>query len=698
MRSPGRPAYCQLDDTTITKFPDMDPSSHSTRCVLLAVLALTLLGSSTPIGSDGTSLKVKDLYPELKSMSADRDGDGLQDQEEAAYGTNPLEPDTDKDGLSDGFEVRPGLPAYSVLEDLDPRHADLIVYFRWRDVPRFDGYDVAEWVLRAKDFFATLDADNPDGRLGMNMVPIFGGTVPAIEVDTRTGADLAQAYMPAELRGYAHWIEVYPGGRGQTPAVPGNNSSCGSDGTWRTIIHELGHQLGLGHRGFRTEHDHPLNPLYPSLMSYRYSYSMAGSGEKIDLSHGLFRDVHLKETDISEHLPGFYPHQLGFLTEAPFNYRLRSTEGDRGTFIDWNRDGVFGQSHYRCDINQYGSIHTAVYCGPAEVNVASGGVCAVSNGDSFYLLWPKNSAGAAAKETDLATDPGEVYIWNNTDRQAVRLTDRIARGPVSAVLHHSDWLYVAVPVTDGTQLLQFSNLRVGACIATGTVPRAADSRFIPHAASVKTQLVSAGDKVLLLSWSPGAGIGYRKCGDRRETGPERHLTGTSIVDIGACWHPDSAHLCFASTRAGGRLELKRYTFSLDSLVLVGSEPIGLSWDASRTRKRPALAYAKLNTAMPGAIYVYYKAENDTGVFCSRQVRDRSYNGGWEEVFLDGVDAASNITVASRKDDILLAYRNKDGQVRAMYNASGIEDQEMWDFDDVDHIRNMGLRESLAVAW
>ena len=36
----------------------------------------------------------------------DSDGDGLTDDEEAEYGTDPYDPDTDKDGLSDGEEVK----------------------------------------------------------------------------------------------------------------------------------------------------------------------------------------------------------------------------------------------------------------------------------------------------------------------------------------------------------------------------------------------------------------------------------------------------------------------------------------------------------------------------------------------------------------------------------------------------------------
>ncbi len=44
--------------------------------------------------------------PVLSGGDIDSDGDGLLDREEPTYGTDPYDPDTDKDGLTDGQEVR----------------------------------------------------------------------------------------------------------------------------------------------------------------------------------------------------------------------------------------------------------------------------------------------------------------------------------------------------------------------------------------------------------------------------------------------------------------------------------------------------------------------------------------------------------------------------------------------------------------
>lgn len=54
--------------------------------------------------TDDTGTVDPDTAPDL-GQDKDSDQDGLLDSQEAVYGTNPYNPDTDKDGLSDGVEV-----------------------------------------------------------------------------------------------------------------------------------------------------------------------------------------------------------------------------------------------------------------------------------------------------------------------------------------------------------------------------------------------------------------------------------------------------------------------------------------------------------------------------------------------------------------------------------------------------------------
>ena len=66
--------------------------------------------TTSPIDSDNDGLTdQQEIELGLEPMNPDSDGDGLSDGDEnKIYGTNPLNADTDKDGYSDGDEVKNG--------------------------------------------------------------------------------------------------------------------------------------------------------------------------------------------------------------------------------------------------------------------------------------------------------------------------------------------------------------------------------------------------------------------------------------------------------------------------------------------------------------------------------------------------------------------------------------------------------------
>lgn len=79
--------------------------------VVVAAIALALIASavwnqlSNPDADQQTPIAVVSPSAELPAIQGDSDQDGLSDQQEMLLGTDPMNPDTDGDGLLDGEEV-----------------------------------------------------------------------------------------------------------------------------------------------------------------------------------------------------------------------------------------------------------------------------------------------------------------------------------------------------------------------------------------------------------------------------------------------------------------------------------------------------------------------------------------------------------------------------------------------------------------
>ncbi len=97
------PSTISITNTTI--------ASDGTSATLSLGIPGTAIGTfvlvaSSPAGSTGTTLTQDDRFTVVDPNStADTDGDGLSDVQEATLGTDPLNADTDGDGFSDGVEV-----------------------------------------------------------------------------------------------------------------------------------------------------------------------------------------------------------------------------------------------------------------------------------------------------------------------------------------------------------------------------------------------------------------------------------------------------------------------------------------------------------------------------------------------------------------------------------------------------------------
>ncbi len=359
--------------------------------------------------------------------SHDQDSDGLTDAEEAALGTDPFDRDSDGDGLLDGWEVH-GLPRgvelgeFTALYDptcapetrdaqLDPRRRDVLVelsYFEGVDPKQFRGE-----MPRVQAAYRALDCANPDGSHGVWVhFKEHAGFVPKSE-QSLGWWDIGAKYLARNERGLFHWMQITPWGGGQSSET-GDMGGCGNG--WAVFSHEFGHQLSLSHTG---DSNPAWCPLYPSMMSYAFSYSFDGDGNAVHFSDGSFRGTVLDERHLVERLP--YPYaKLKYLANWPFRFTLEDA-GDGTTRIDWNHNGSFDAGEVEADVNYGGSTYCGVRreheaIGSAPCLAYVGGVCFLVAADQTRdHLWVKTYLGDEtwSEKRDLAstgTDQDPVLV------------------------------------------------------------------------------------------------------------------------------------------------------------------------------------------------------------------------------------------------------------------------------------------------
>jgi hypothetical protein len=260
---------------------------------------LLLVGGSEPSGGNHVCATV--LINDAGS-ALERDADGLGELLEADLGLDPDNPDTDGDGLWDGFEVL-GIRGAGLYPDqalpswgADPRHKDVFVENDYREecdsnsgecaaplVP-FGARHVALMLGKCSGGPGFLG--NPDGQNGLSLHidngwsdertsvhGDWGGVNPISPSDPDAGVHL----LPIRRGVFIHGVSVLAGGAADKcptiffatrPAVetakPGN-----------VFMHELGHCLGIGHHGDKELHPnssrYSWKPHYVSVMNPLYT-------------------------------------------------------------------------------------------------------------------------------------------------------------------------------------------------------------------------------------------------------------------------------------------------------------------------------------------------------------------------------------------------------------------------------------------
>lgn len=293
----------------------------------------------------------------------DSDGDLLEDEVEIALGTDPLDADTDHDGLPDGWEVlgHEGVD-YAAL-GASPLHRDLLVEMAVQELVKEGALHSARptsGVLSALvDFYAALPYPNHDGIDGVHLVFVDGEVMDESFVCSSGGEFcwLEEAPGVFEYREGFHKVSFCLASAGGCADVGGRRFSVthpeldgdpsndhAEEAAWevyRIFVHEMGHNLGL-HHGGGDDRNH--KPNYPSLMNY--AYNGPWSGLTIDtgtllLSHGTLPD--LDECALVEQ--GVFASVADTSFLASYDLGQGWTVAADGS-VDWDRDGSIAGAPY----------------------------------------------------------------------------------------------------------------------------------------------------------------------------------------------------------------------------------------------------------------------------------------------------------------------------------------------------------------
>lgn len=307
---------------------------------------------------------------------ADSDGDRLPNALEqgggafvsaASPGTSPTNADTDGDGLGDGDEVlgtESGIDLYAM--GTRPTKKDLLFEFDWFD----DALDCAAHshrptsaiVARVKTAFGATPTTNPDGTTGINVIGDYGqggvltGGNRIADADGVLSAGVnggefqalkAAHFAPARKNLFhyvvlAHRYNATSGSSGQAELYGDDmivTLQCNAQSTnavGNTIMHEVGHNLGLWHGG---NEEVNYKPNYNSVMNYRYQ----------------FPGVDTNCTVAGDGLLAYSTGGRAALDEGS----LRETDGIcNGVDVDWNGNSVIDPGTVAVSVNNDTALQT----------------------------------------------------------------------------------------------------------------------------------------------------------------------------------------------------------------------------------------------------------------------------------------------------------------------------------------------------
>ncbi|MHA7632897.1 hypothetical protein [Corallococcus sp. M7] len=325
----------------------------------------------TTMTQDGNEYEVsavQSVY--LCALNAvDTDGDGVCDAAENQYGTNPNNPDTDGDRLSDFAE----LYGYGGVDlrywGADPLKKDVFV-----EVDYYADRKPTQGALdRVTAAFANAPVSNPNGTTGIALHLVLDSQIAAADVisnlDTGwVGVDtLKSKYFKSRRAPFFHYA-LFANTYGTTTSSGLSRGIPAHDlivtlGGWSTpggtelqqagtLMHELGHNIGLQHGGNDSAN---YKPNYLSVMNYEYqTFGLRIDGVDNVLDYSRVRVASVSETSVNE-VSAFAP--IAPTTEADLariGVRINGVQrtGTASANLDINGSGAIQAASFAYNFNR----------------------------------------------------------------------------------------------------------------------------------------------------------------------------------------------------------------------------------------------------------------------------------------------------------------------------------------------------------
>jgi hypothetical protein len=579
-------------------------------------------------------------------------------------------------------------------------HRDIIV-----DIERFDDVSldyVKKNLERVTKYFGSLPIKNPDGTTGIAMHYIFANPIPKAKRDD-VNRHFDEMFPPSNLRGIAHTMFAENNG----PLVSRINGDRGRyNGGPLEFIHEFGHQLDLTHSGFWDDDE---CALYPSLMNYSYSYSLNDTSDDAGYSDGARASFTVNPLHLPKLLP-FPLETVKFLSGAQYHFHLKPTDDGKGTFVDWNWDGVFDDEAVVADVryshgSNIGPRHVVgqTQCAPVLVSDESTGK------KRILLIYGQTSANGLKL---LA----RTWLGENRDSEGDRwseatvIVDSGVLGDPTAAYVKGGSTWVSYATADGVFVKRIT------IDADGTL-QAGATKMIPRTQGFEPTVTAFDGQLALVLWhdanSPVEIRVLKMSGDKLAGMSKAVLNLESAVPLGAVAGSvgsDGPSLWICRREKDDELDkthnqLVRFVQDSDGIFKEAESKLVFGGYASH--RMTILWEPEKGLGPTGRIYQIAEGllapdRTWSESFITMNVPYPDHDGGWlDRRYLEtDFTTPSAVGACFYNDNIICAFRLHDSDparndsLAVYFYGNGATPALMGDFDDIGHIRDFGMSRSI----